>query len=75
MNLINTFTCTNCHKVEKLYTTQGDLPRGWIELTIKANQAGDVVYPTFDKAHLCSYKCLRETMYVMESYVCLLAEA
>jgi hypothetical protein len=73
MNLINTFECKNCNKVVRQYATEGNLPKGWIELTINANEAGDW-YTTFDKAHLCSQKCLRETLFVMESYAHLLAE-
>jgi hypothetical protein len=73
MNLINTFTCKNCNKVERMYATEGALPKGWLEITIKANQAGDM-HTTFDHDHLCSQKCMRETLFIMESYACLLAE-
>jgi len=73
VNLINSYICKNCNKVERVYTTTGELPKGWIELSIKANQAGDW-YTTFDKEHFCSQKCMRETLFIMESYAHILAE-
>lgn len=73
LNLLNSYVCKNCNKTERVYTTAGELPKGWIELSIKANNAGDW-YTTFDKEHVCSQKCMREILFTMESYAHLLAE-